>query len=70
MKVYAHIYLVSMFFIFAELCSAKNQWIIFVTYLSFHWFPFKIPYYEYRRKFFHVHWEAIFFFHDKESYKK
>ena len=35
MKVYTCIYLVRMFFRFVELCSAKNQCILFVKYLSF-----------------------------------
>ena len=43
---------------------------LFVTYLSFSWFSFKIPYYKSRRNFFHGHWEAIYFFHSEERYKK
>ena len=35
MKVYTYICLVSLFFRFAELCSARNQWICFQGILSF-----------------------------------
>ena len=36
--------------------------ILFVMYLTFSWFSFKISYYDSRRNFFHGHWEAIYFF--------
>ena len=44
--------------------------ILFVTYLSFSWYSFKIPYCEFRRNFFHRHSEAIYFFHGEERYEK
>ena len=38
MKVYTHVYLVSMFFRFAELCSTRNQCIYFQVILCFYLF--------------------------------